>query len=91
MQVAMKIVALGAVALLLAGCESPAPSSTGPRHVDMRNLDEDEWTGVEANPGDPNCVGVFRVFDARQVASVTDGPPCRVGAATYITRRVNLR
>ena len=86
-----KIVTICAVALALAACENRPPSAGQPRTVDMRNLDEDLWTGIEANPADPSCAGGYRAFDRREVASVTDGPPCRVGRAMYGTRRVTLR
>ena len=86
-----KIITMCAVALALAACEGPPPGAGQPRTVDMRNLDEELWTGIEANPADPNCAGGYRAFDRREIASVTDGPPCRVGAAMYGTRRVTLR
>jgi len=86
-----KIISTCAVALALAACESPPPGTGEPRTVDMRNLDEELWIGIEANPADPNCAGGYRAFDRREIASVTNGPPCRVGAAMYGTRRVTLR
>jgi hypothetical protein len=87
-----KIFAICTVALALAACDSSPPSAPQSRTVvDMRNLDEDLLTGIEANPDDPSCTGAARSFDPRQVVSITDGPPCRVGAAMYGTRRVTLR
>jgi hypothetical protein len=89
-----KIIAACAAALALAACDGAQRNAqqSQPRTVDMRNLDEEQqWDGIEANPSDPNCAGAYRQLDPREIASVTNGPPCRVGAAMYGTRRVTFR